>query len=240
MSIDIIRKHYIEANKSLYEISKILNIPLSRVRFVAHESKLITHHLANFCTKNKGKKILIFDLETTGLPQTKGFNRFYKYDRNEYYDSSRIIQLSYCVHELGKTLDAELEIYNFYRYPDEDIVISDDAFRIHGISQDKLIQDGIKFTDIIHSGLINALNECDYIMSHNINFDFNILLNELFRIDYNIPKNWHTKLVCSCKLTDYTKLSTLYEIVVGKHDTDLNYHNASVDVLVLSRILSHL
>lgn len=238
MNIDLIAKYFVDERKSLYEISKIINMPMSQVRLLANVPSIIGSRLAEFCKLNRGKRVLIFDLETTGLPKTKGFDKFYKYDCNDAYDSSRIIQLSYSMYNLGVTLETDLVIHNYYRYPTDEIMISDSSYRVHHITREHLVNYGIPFVNIINDGFIDALNQCDYIISHNIKFDFNVLLNELYRINYNIPKEWDNKLVCTCKLTDFTKLCTLYQIMVGKED--LNFHDASSDVLALYRILCSL
>ena len=87
------------------------------------------------------------------------------------------------------------------------------------------------------------MRECDYVLSHNINFDRNILFNELYRLNYTRDLNFFEtnlkKFLCTCKATFFTKLSTLYQVVCGQ-DTTLEFHNAKEDVSGLLKILIQL
>lgn len=234
MSIDLVSKYFKE-NKSLFQISKMLNLPLTSVRELANNSKVIGHRLGEFCRANYGKKVLLFDLETIGLPTSRGFNRFYPYTENRHYDSARIVQLAYCTFTLGDSEESDLELFNFYRAPDK-FQVSPESFRIHGLSQPFLEERGIHFDAIMDSGFTEALVNCDWIISHNIEFDFNILCNELHRAGRKIPAEWRQKLACTCRMTDFTRLGVLYEALVGQSN-NLDFHNARSDVLALYRIL---
>ena len=113
--------------------------------------------------------------------------------------------------------------------------------RIHSITENLLQVRGVSLKEILDSGFLQSLNTSDYILSHNINFDFNILLNELFRMDYDIPEEWALKLICSCEMTEFTKLQKLYDTVV-KNQTgqDMEFHDASNDVLAVFRVITQL
>ena len=39
--------------------------------------------------------VLTFDVESTGLPKTKGFNNYYDYKELKYYDNSRIVSIAW-------------------------------------------------------------------------------------------------------------------------------------------------
>ena len=43
----------------------------------------------------KSDNILFFDLETTGLPSTQGFGKFYPYTETQKYDTSRIVSFAF-------------------------------------------------------------------------------------------------------------------------------------------------
>ena len=49
------------------------------------------------------KNVLFFDLETTGLPtfreHSTGKNKYYAFNQNKYYDSSRIVSIAWCLIE---------------------------------------------------------------------------------------------------------------------------------------------
>lgn len=226
--------------ESLYNISKQMNIPLQRVREIACQKKFIAYRLEQFCKANRGKRIAVFDLETSGLPMRMGFDKYYPYNQNEYYDSSRILQLAISDFYLGKSDDIAnpIPIQSFFRKP-EQFQISEESFLVHHLSNDFLNEKGQTMLDILNtSRLIQIFNECDIILAHNILFDFNILCNEISRLGIEIPKNWQSKLVCSCRLTEFTRLGILYDSIFEKPATKL--HDASGDVQVLIDILQHL
>jgi hypothetical protein len=58
------------------------------------------------------------------------------------------------------------------------------------------------------------------------------------RLKMKISADWKKKLICSCKMTDYTSLGELYKSVVDKRAKKL--HNASGDVQALVEILHKL
>jgi DNA polymerase III epsilon subunit-like protein len=148
--------------------------------------------------------------------------------------------LAYCRFRIGETPEDALQIFNYFRLP-EDFQLTPESVKIHGITSEQLQEQGRRWEDIIHrdSRFIQDLNECDYIIAHNVQFDMNILLNELHRIKHPISLKWTNKVRCTCKLTDYTRLKDLYELCYSGYSGQKNirYHDASGDVLALYRIL---
>jgi len=226
-------------NNDLYELSRHFKIPIKTIREHLQYTKLNTYHLAKFCKENMGKRIFLFDLETSGLPMTIKFNQYYPYTSNTYYDSSRILQLSYCIFELRGEEQPLPTFITFFRKP-EGFDISTKSSEIHGMTSEFLQQNGISFQNIVDSGLLTDIAKCDYVMSHNTDFDVNILCNELYRIGCKIPQQLteQKSVVCSCKLTNYTKLKTLYESVVDS--SEIRFHDATEDVRALYKIIQRL
>jgi DNA polymerase III epsilon subunit-like protein len=225
------------SQRSLYHISKDLNIPIQQVRDIACRNKFISSRLEHFCRSHLGKKIVVFDLETSGLPITKGFAQYYPYTENEYYDSSRILQLAYTVFHIGVESPENIPIHSYYRKP-EQFTISEESFEVHKLSTDFLNQKGLSMAEILaQSKIVQHFNDCDIILAHNILFDINILRNEMSRINTPIP-DWTSKLVCSCQLTEFTRLGVLYETLFDKPAEHL--HDASADVRVLVEIIQQL
>jgi DNA polymerase III epsilon subunit-like protein len=234
---EAIRSDY-KKNHSLYNLSRKFKISIQEIRRNLEQHRLIPYHLEQFCKQNRGKKIFLFDLETTGLPIRKGFDEYYPYTSNKHYESARIVQLAYCIFVVGQT--STPVIVNYFRKP-EQFTVSSEASNIHGLTQEFLIKNGVSFQTIINSGLVNEIAECDIIMSHNTGFDVNILCNELYRMGVQIPNNLlNNQTVCSCKLTNWTKLEVLYKLVVPTIDPNLHFHNARDDVLALYQIIRHL
>jgi hypothetical protein len=80
-----------------------------------------------------------------------------------------------------------------------------------------------------------------YIISHNTLFDFNILLNELFRFKLNktikhlLDIRTNKCLICTCRLSGYKSLENLYKIIFEKNPKIS--HRAGEDVKTLIEII---
>jgi DNA polymerase-3 subunit epsilon len=183
--------------------------------------------------------MVVFDLETSGLPRKISFAEYYPYTQNEYYDSSRILSLAFAEIRLGNVDDLErINVHSYFRKP-ENFAISEESFKVHKLSTEFLSENGKEMHEILNSSaLIDLFNRADYILSHNILFDFNILCNEMSRLGIKVPEDWTSKLACSCKMASYKRLGDLYQDVVQKKAENL--HNAAGDVQVLLEILNRL
>ena len=136
----------------------------------------------------EGKNVMVFDTETTGLPdKVPGAkwgspSEYWPYHRNEKYDNARIVSIAWAfIRSYNRdTLTGET-IKEYIRYPEGFTEIPTTA--IHGISFEHAQSKGIPMADIIDNcGLANAILECDYVIGHNVMFDVHILQNELFRL----------------------------------------------------------
>lgn len=118
--------------------------------------------------------ILIFDLETNGLPITRGFNSYYPPEKTNYYNASRIIEIGYMIFdEKGNKIKSNC----FLIKPDKfDIKNS----FIHGITQESANTNGIPIQHAFEI-LTTDLSQITTIVSHNIGFDYNVLLSECYR-----------------------------------------------------------
>lgn len=222
---------------SLFQISKQLNVPIQEVREIACNKKFITFHLQQFCKENRGKTVVIFDLETTGLPDRMGFDRYYSYTQNQYYEKSRILQVAWTKFVIGEDIQ-NIQIHSRFRKP-EQFDIPEESIQIHKLTPEFLNQHGKTFMDCIrNSSILNDFNSCDYIIAHNILFDINIFKNELYRLGMYVPSQWDLKLVCTCQMTGYTRLGVLYHSVFDREADNL--HDAAGDVNVLVQIFNRL
>ena len=135
----------------------------------------------------KGKNVFVFDTETTGLPlgSPSGWGSYWDYRMNDKYDSSRIVSIAWAS---IKNFDREnidsnsdSNISHHIRYPEGFDSIP--TTHIHGISLEEALKNGTPFGYILSIyGLADALLNADYIVAHNVKFDYNILMNELHRI----------------------------------------------------------
>lgn len=240
---DLFLEHYTSTKDIFGLIATKLKKAPKEIKEMSKTSGLTAIPLKSFSKNLIGKKIVIFDLETTGLPQLKSFDKYHSYKKNEYYDSSRIVQIAWC-----KTVFPDQTNDNvncFFRKPDnEHFSISQQSTNIHRITLEQLQNEGIHLKDIlIEKGFLDDLLECDYVIAHNINFDRHILFNELHRLGFTEQlaqlETQLSKFLCTCKTTYYTKLSVLYETVCGKDEQPsvLDFHKADSDVLALYKIL---
>lgn len=125
-------------------------------------------------------RVIVFDTETTGLPKTRvltqGLLELWPY----------IVQLSYLIYdvnqkELIKIRDCIIKI-------PYDIEIPQESINLHGITNDISYSQGINIENIIEE-FMEDLNNCDYIIGHNIEFDINMIKVELMRLNMNMNKN---------------------------------------------------
>ena len=115
-------------------------------------------------------KILVFDTETTGLPE-KGAS---------IYDKSKwpyIVQLSYILYDLSSN---SALIKDNYIAIDGSIVISQESYDIHHISREILDVQGINIVESL-KGFNECLKVCDIVVGHNISFDKRLIFVECFR-----------------------------------------------------------
>lgn len=236
-----IEERYLNQNESLYNISRSLRIPFRSLRQIVQDERWVWRRsLASFVRDQSNADVVLLDLETTGLPRSTGrFNEYWHYTDNTAYDSSRILQIAYTRMALGTPVARE-SIYSFYRKPD-DFDISPESFAIHHITPDLIENFGQPLTEILPQLLVD-LRGCTFILAHNANFDLNILKNEMFRLGYatsEIDSIFPEKKVkCTCTMTDFTKLGTLYSWIPNAQPLVL--HNAQDDVLALGEILHYL
>lgn len=133
--------------------------------------------------------VLIFDTETTGLPEF--INKQYYPPRNfEKYDNSRIIEIGYRILSLENN-EFRVQFQSYINFENMDIKNTD----IHGVTNEMALSG---------MNIINLLEEIDKdiktynvkrLVAHNIDFDMNILLSECYR--YN--KESLANLLISCE-----------------------------------------
>ncbi|WP_154856228.1 DNA polymerase III subunit alpha [Cyclobacterium xiamenense] len=113
---------------------------------------------------------LVFDTETTGLP------RNYNAPMSDLDNWPRLVQLAWQLHdERGKLLSQ----HNFIVKP-EGFTIPYNAEKIHGISTERAEKEGHDLKQVLHE-FEEDLNNCRYLVGHNIGFDINVVGAELLR-----------------------------------------------------------
>jgi DNA polymerase III epsilon subunit-like protein len=209
--------------------------------------------------------ILFIDLETNGLPTTKNWHNYYPFRELQYYETSRVIQIAVKKYvklgdeKMPKKKSINISVCDDKRYAVEnkyvlveshDYIISPDGFKIentefHSITQDIAKSNGIPFKRAIEK--IKHLFR-GVLIAHNIKFDSNVLLSEMFRYGLydQIAQVENMNQFCTsyatapilqiCRLRNgdwqHIKLIHWYQRVVGKAPEKM--HNAEYDVYMLA------
>lgn len=188
---------------------------------------------------------LIIDTETTGLPKTKGYNKYYHYSENDKYDSSRMVQIAWKI--FNKNLDC-IKTKNYIIKRDN---FSIENSKFHGITNSISETQGENLEFIFYDLFKDILN-CKLIIGHNIDFDSNIILNHSYRVNnINFIIKWNLiEKFCTMKKSKnilkinskfgykYPNLSETYKYFYKK-DFE-NPHNALFDVEACSKCFEYL
>ena len=153
-------------------------------------------------------KILVFDTETTSLPEKKhnSFDKQKEHEKKmlsvselkkegnswstelEKYPS--IIQLAYILYDTDNPSNSK--IFNKYIDIPESINISSESQKIHGISKEKITSRGSFSKAYIEDTLNEFMDdfiEADIVVGHNVDFDRRMIVAELLRLskEKNMP-----------------------------------------------------
>ena len=193
-------------------------------------------------------KILVFDTETTGLPETGA-------SINDKSKWPYIIQLSYILYDLSNN---SALIKDNYIKIDDSVIITPESFNIHHISREILDVQGINIVPALKE-FNECLKTCDVVVGHNLSFDKRLIFVECMR---HKVKQYFTQYInnqkivkpefCTmknttqfCKLERISKtnqvynkmpkLSELYLILFPNESLPTNLHNSLIDVAITLR-----
>lgn len=192
---------------------------------------------------------IVFDLETTGLPERArkaSGSEYYSPSMLDKYEKARIVQIAYIGinHNFDKICQGEYKVKNV------DLL---DSTKYHGITYDILEREGISFDNIVE-GIKEHFTDCEGFIAHNAEFDMNILRSELIRRQYIEFANvlYNKQLICSMKTfmnnvgihnkygIKYPSLTELYKFTFGQDTIIENAHDAMVDTLALVECLKQI
>ena len=170
---------------------------------------------------------LFFDTETTGLPKN------WKAPVTDLNNWPRMIQIGWILSDNGKRIDTG----NFIIKP-ENFTIPAEASKVHGITTEKAIAEGVDLENLLRK-FNNLIEQANYIVAHNIDFDKMILGAELLR--KNVVSNFDsTPKICTMKsATNYCqvlgnygyKWPTLSELHIKLFGEDFEgAHDAFADI----------
>ncbi|WP_185860475.1 DNA polymerase III subunit alpha [Blattabacterium cuenoti] len=177
---------------------------------------------------------LIVDTETTGLPIS------YNFPITHVDNWPRIVQISWQSHDvIGDLIDFK----SFIIKPDHyDIPFN--AFKIHGITNEKAEKDGVDLSFVLHE-FQKHFEKSQCLIGHNLEFDIKVIECEFYRkkieisfkkkniIDTKVLSTSYCKLSGSGKKLKWPTLSELYQKLFGEKVPNL--HNAENDVKATAR-----
>lgn len=175
---------------------------------------------------------LVFDIETTGFPKKHEFMYYHPSDIDK-YENARIIEISYAILENDKTITVKQYLIK----TDKPILNSS----VHGITDD-MCKNGLNFNDFVNLWIID-LQKVDTLIAHNIQFDYSVILSELFRLNRTdvIDMLRKKKLYCTMinsmkylKSPKFPKLIDVYNHITGEQATQT--HRAQDDVNMCVKI----
>lgn len=188
---------------------------------------------------------MFLDLETTGLPKQPSYDYYYDPRQKEYYDSSRVVQIAVLTYEIDRN-----NILPAVKKAEHNYVIKPDGFiiqnaEIHGIDHNFATFAGITLADAMKN-IKKDIEDCKLLVAHNLGFDKNVLLSELYRMnlsEYAPIINSMSEFCTSRGCTNLTKivyskdkykqprLGELYKFLFKKEATGL--HDALTDTRVM-------
>ena len=191
--------------------------------------------------KYSHKRYIVLDTETIGLPKKEKYGGLPIYSDIKKYDDARMIQICwavYCDNKLEKLCDYYVKPKGF----------KINNTHIHGITEEKCYKKGYNINQVL-TEFSKDLASIDYIVGHNINFDYNIICSELYRSKFHkiIDMIQEKTMICTMRESislkvdgtlKATKLVKLYKYLFGKEFE--KQHNAKYDVLATADIFKEL
>ncbi len=149
-------------------------------------------------------KVLVYDTETTGLPKD------YKAPHTDVDNWPRLVQLSFQLLSI-QTPESEPQLIR-----ELDFIIKPDGFEIpkessniHGITQEIANEKGVTIKRALKY-FVESLQECDYVVAHNVEFDRKIVGAEFVRMGIK-PNCSSRESICTKELgTDLCKIPNPY------------------------------
>lgn len=171
---------------------------------------------------------IIIDIETTGLPNTKFSHQYYHPSMLNKYDKSRITEIGYIIMNNNDETIYEycslIKPNNFRIMP---IYEKNTQKLLNDITHDKCVKNGIDI-DIILQNMLHDIEKynCDLFVSHNVKFDYNVILSECYRNKkYDLIKILENmKIKCTMEMGDekysIRKLDKLYKTIFKTEENE--------------------
>ena len=183
------------------------------------------HTLRTFAGQcnNNNMLVTVFDVETTGLPPRPSKYKRYPDPMTEYtmYDKARVVELAYTMYAYDESTHKKelVRSVSCLINPYEAFVIENTW--IHGISHKTAVEHGYSANDVLVA-FLRDVERSDKIVAHNLEFDYNIVLSECYRIGLDPSPLLTTTKRCTMKyeqrilgLVRFPKLVDLYNNLCG-------------------------
>lgn len=119
-------------------------------------------------------KVIIFDTETTGLPKSR---QSLVTNTEEW---PHIVQFSYIIYDIDTNKLEKVE--DFIIKLAAEIEIPEESSNIHHITKEISDENGESIKKVI-TQFANDIAKCDMLIAHNLEFDLNMLIVELIRMN---------------------------------------------------------
>ena len=188
-------------------------------------------------------RALIFDTETSNLPERNA-------SIYEHKKWPHILQLSFILYD---TVNLKaLTIHDYIIKIPDDVDISEESIKIHGITRSRCKRKGVPITIALEE-FQDYLDKADIVIGHNVDFDKKMIMVETLRnkmvnkfVSYGVPKAEHCTMknnigLCNIirenkKGEKYFKFPTLTELYFHLfNEMPKNMHNSMADVLICLR-----
>ena len=180
---------------------------------------------------------IIFDTETTGLPNYNRRGIKPDYINTAMYSTCRLVSISWIV------ADDPSPVYYIVK-PESGTISTPESIAIHGITHEIAMERGVPFETIVDHLFIDinrtlAMFDPVRLVAHNLDFDFNVLCSELYRrnmlerlVELKPLKKFCTMLEGQkiMGVSKWPKLAELYRYLNNGEEIT-NAHNAMYDTI---------
>jgi DNA polymerase III epsilon subunit-like protein len=182
----------------------------------------------SYKTERERKFYLFIDTETSGLPLN------WNAPESDVNNWPRIVQIAWILSDDEGNIVNESD---FVIKPDG-FIISQESIEIHGISNEKANCEGVKLVEALHR-LIDVSTFVDYVVGHNIKFDFSVIASEFIRKNLKNPLMGKSTLCTMESSTNFCAIPGIYGIKWPKlnelyfklfQDDLVEAHDASIDI----------
>lgn len=185
----------------------------------------------------------VLDIETTGLPSLDETGEYYDPSLRLYYSTSRIVSLAWSVYSNSEVIRSRYAIARA-----DDVVIDDSskACKINGLTSDKVSQFEVPLQETMLD-LAKDLKKCDFLLAHNVGFDYNVLLSEAIGLQCTDLESSMKSIKKTCSKKEGKKYLSMQGLEV-RHAPSLkrlysflfneevpNHHHAMADVQACAR-----